>query len=71
MIRTFEATIDEKGRIQLLLPVQLPPGYRVLVTILDEPATEPNEISLLSESALADWSRIEEDEAWAHLQPEK
>ena len=26
--------------------------------------------ALLSEAALSDWNRPEEDEAWAHLQPE-
>jgi len=24
---------------------------------------------MLSEAALADWNRLEEDEAWVHLQP--
>lgn len=27
------------------------------------------ETALLSEAALSDWNRPEEDEAWAHLQP--
>jgi hypothetical protein len=33
----------------------------------DTPRSE--EAALLSERALADWSRPEEDAAWSHLQP--
>ena len=29
------------------------------------------ETALLSEAALSDWNRPEEDEAWAHLQPDR
>lgn len=71
MIQTYEATVDEKGQIQLILPVRLPSGHRVLVTILEEPALIISETALLSEAALAeDWNRPEEDEAWSYLQPE-
>jgi len=31
MIRTYEATIDEKGNIRVLNPVRLAAGRRVLV----------------------------------------
>jgi hypothetical protein len=70
MIRTVEAVIDEHGNVRLLEPVQLPPGRRALVTILEErPGVGVSETSLLSEAALAeDWNRPEEDEAWSHLQ---
>ena len=45
---------------------------RALVTILDEPAIVPGEAALLAEPALAaDWSRVEEDEAWSYLQQAK
>ena len=69
MIRTVEATIDERGMVQLREAVALTAPHRALVTILDE---EPyyNEAALLSEAALAeDWNRPEEDAAWSHLQP--
>ena len=69
MIRTIEATIDERGTVLLQESVALSAPHRALVTILDE---EPysSETALLSESALAeDWNRPEEDAAWAHLQP--
>jgi hypothetical protein len=69
MIRTVEAVIDEHGNVRLLKPVHLPSARRVLVTILDDrPTAGEPESALLSEAALAeDWSRPEEDEAWAHL----
>ena len=30
-----------------------------------------SETALLSEAALSDWQRPEEEEAWAHLQPDR
>lgn len=69
MIRTLEATIDERGVVSLQETVALTGPHRALVTILEE---EPhlNATALLSEAALAeDWNRPEEDAAWSHLQP--
>lgn len=72
MLRTIEATIDRDGKVHLQQEIQLPEPRRALVTILDEPAYLISETTLLSEDALAeDWTRPEEDEAWAHLQPDK
>ncbi|MGH8576674.1 MAG: hypothetical protein ACREXX_17765 [Gammaproteobacteria bacterium] len=69
MILTVEAIIDEHGRVQLLEPIALEGEHRALVTILEEePATHPNETAVLSEAALSDWDRKEEDAAWSHLQ---
>jgi hypothetical protein len=70
MIQTLEAVIDEHGAVRLLEDVRLPAARRALVTILeDEPASHPAETAFLSEAALAeDWSRPEEEAAWAHLQ---
>jgi hypothetical protein len=69
MITTVEAVIGADGVVRLLEPVCLSAARRALVTILDEaPVPHANEAALLSESALADWSRPEEDAAWAHLQ---
>jgi hypothetical protein len=39
--------------------------------ILDEPGAIGDETALLSEAALADWNRPEEDAAWSHLQSAK
>ena len=66
MPKTIEATIDERGNVQLLEPIQLPAPRRALVTILtDEP--DISETALLSEAE--DWNRPEEDDAGSHLQP--
>ena len=68
MLQTFEAVIDEEGNVRLIEPIKLPAGWRVLVTILNEPNVHVSETALLSEPALAeDWNRPEEDEAWSHL----
>ncbi len=71
MIKTVEALVDDEGRVRLLQPVHLASTRRALVVILDEPEFADNETALLSELALTDWSRPEEDAAWSHLQSEK
>lgn len=71
MIQTVEAVVDASGRVQLLGEVQVAGPRRALVTVLEEPAVMPDETALLSEAALADWNRPEEDAAWSHLQPGK
>ena len=68
MIRTVEAVVDPAGNVRLLEEVQLPGPRRALVTILED-APRSEETALLSEAALADWNRPEEDAAWSHLQP--
>lgn len=69
MLQTFEGIIDQNGKLRILGKVKLPKSRRVLITILDEEATEDvTNLALLSEPALArDWERPEEDEAWSHL----
>jgi hypothetical protein len=71
MIKTVEAVVDNQGKVRLLQPVHLGSSHRALVVILDEPAGFGNETALLSEVALADWNRPEEDAAWSHLQSAK
>ena len=71
MIKTVEAVIDDEGKVTLVQPVRLEPGRRALLVILDEPGAIGGETALLSEAALADWSRAEEDAAWSHLQSAK
>jgi hypothetical protein len=69
MISTIEAIVDEQGDVQLLAPIKLNRRHRALVTILDDAPSQFNEVAILSEPALAeDWNRVEEDEAWSHLQ---
>ncbi|AHK79817.1 hypothetical protein M911_12405 [Ectothiorhodospira haloalkaliphila] len=69
MLHTIEVEIDSQGHIQPLEPMPRLPAGRGLLTLLTPPA---DEATLLAEAALAeDWSKAEEDEAWAHLQPGK
>lgn len=69
MLQAIEAVTDRNGMLRLLSPVKLPRLRRVIITILDDEASdETSDLALLSEAALAkDWERPEEDEAWSHL----
>jgi len=78
MPKTVEAIVDEEGAIQLPDSISLKRDQRVLVTILEDPDDEStsettiSETASVSEAALAeDWTRVEEDEAWTHLQPDQ
>ena len=64
MLRALEAVVDEQGTVHLLEALTLPQARRALVTILEEPPTIPQEAALLSEAALQDWNRPEEEAAW-------
>ena len=66
MLRTVEATIDKNGKVKLRERVKVRRKSKALLTILDVAAVD--EVTLLSEKALEDWNRPEEDKAWAHLQ---
>lgn len=68
MVQTVEAILELDGSVRLLEPVRTTTPRRALVMILQEsPEALPSETAILSESALADWNRTEEDVAWAHL----
>ena len=74
MLQTYEAVLQPNGSLQFLdLPAASTLGpRRVLVTFTEEAALLDTALSgaALSESALGqDWLRLEEDAAWAHLQP--
>jgi hypothetical protein len=67
MLRTIEALVEADGHVRLLEEVELSGPQRALVMLLDDDeATRAT--ALLSEAALSDWNREEEDAAWAHLQ---
>ena len=66
-LRTVKAIVDEQGRIRLLESISLPAGRRALVTILEDEPSEDSDTALLSEPALEDWNRSEEDTSWSHL----
>jgi len=68
MLETVEATIEPDGTVRLHEPVRLSGARRALVIILED-GNSTAETALASERALAaDWNRVEEDAAWAHLQ---
>jgi hypothetical protein len=72
MFQTIPAIIDSAGNVTLLEPIELQGSRQALVTILlNEPNEDRMETALLSEPALADWNRPEEDAAWSYLQSEK
>jgi hypothetical protein len=72
MFQTIPAIIDASGNVTLLEPIELQGSRQALVTILlNEPNEDRMETALLSEPALADWNRPEEDAAWSYLQSEK
>ena len=74
MQRTYDGIVNDDGTIRLLEPVELSPGTRVLVTVLDVDDDEDTingvpVAALLAQPALAEyWDRPEEDEAWRHFQ---
>jgi len=70
-MKTIAAVVDGEGKVTLLQPVQLKSSRRALVVILDEPWVGGEETALLTEAALEDWNRPEEDVAWSHLQSGK
>ena len=61
-------TISEDGELVVKLPDKLPPGKHRVVVVVDTVLEATGETALLSEAALSDWNRPEEDEAWQHLQ---
>lgn len=72
MHKTIEAILEADGTIRPLERVETERARRALVTILHERGEVGDpEAALLSERALGDWERAEEDEAWNHLQPER
>ena len=69
MIHTVEGVISSDGTVRLLEAVPITQPRRALVMIIDEqPTVFPDETARLSEAALSDWNRPEEDAAWAYLQ---
>ena len=67
MAQTLDVLIDETGNVRPVdRTAHLPPGRATLIW-----DTAGHELYQLSESALSDWLRPEEDEAWAYLQPER
>ena len=68
-LRPVPATVLPNGTVRLLEDIRLPFPAMAMVTLLIEDDTPVvPETALLSQDALKDWSRDEEEQAWAHLQ---
>lgn len=70
MIQTVEAVLEPDGSVRLLHPIQVDEPRRALLTVLPGHLLT-DEVTLLSEPALSDWNRPEEDEAWSYLSQDK
>ncbi len=71
MLQTIEVEIDASGRVHPIEPFEHLPSGPALLTFLT-PVEQVAETALLAEPALTeDWLKPEEDEAWAHLQPDR
>ncbi len=68
-LKPVPATVMPNGTVRLLESITLPFPARAIVTLLIEDDTP--ETALLSQDALSDWNREEEEQAWAHLQVAK
>jgi hypothetical protein len=67
MLAAIEAVVEKDGRLRPLERIAVREGTHAIVTFLtDEQRT--NDMAYLSETALSDWNRPEEDAAWAYLQ---
>lgn len=65
MRATIAAEVDEQGNLPPDEPLNLLPGARVLITVVDP---DRSEAALLSEVSLSvDSNRPEEDAAWSHV----
>ena len=68
MLKTIPATVSPDGTVVLLEAVELDGPAAAVVTIaLQTEGGDEDDPALLSEAALEDWNRKEEDEAWGYL----
>ena len=66
-LKSIPATVSPDGSVSLSEPVELTGPAAAMVTIVFENDDEALEPALLSEAALEDWNRPEEDKAWEYL----
>ena len=67
-LKSIPATVSPDGAVTLSEPVKLIGPAAAMVTIGFEEQDDALEPALLSEDALSDWNRPEEDKAWEYLQ---
>ena len=68
ILKSIPATVSPDGSVTLSEPVKLIGPAVAMVTIVLEGEDEALEPAILSEDALNDWNRPEEDKAWDYLQ---
>ena len=69
MLKTIPATVSPDGTVVLSETVELDgPADAVVTIVLETGRGGEDDAALLSEAALEDWNRKEEDEAWSYLQ---
>ena len=66
-LKSIPATVSPDGAVTLSEPVKLIGPAVAMLTIVLEDEDEASEPALLSEDALSDWNRPEEDKAWEYL----
>ncbi len=66
-LKSIPATVSPDGSVTLSEQLALSEPVAAMVTIVLEDDGLAIEPALLSEDALGDWNRKEEDEAWAYL----
>ncbi len=68
MLKTIPATVSPDGTVVLSEAIELDGPVAAVVTLAFETeGGDEDEPALLSEAALEDWNRKEEDEAWSYL----
>jgi hypothetical protein len=67
-LRSIPATVCPDGSVTLSELLALSEPVAAMVTIVLEDDGRTDEPALLSEDALGDWTRKEEDEAWSYLE---
>jgi hypothetical protein len=65
-LHTLKAEVRPDGTVHVFDPPTVNRPVPAIITFVSE--DEDADAALLSEAALSDWNRVEEDEAWAHLQ---
>lgn len=71
-LRPVPATVLPNGTVHLLENIRLPfPAMAVVTLLIEDDTPAVPETALLSQDALMDWNRDEEEAAWAHLQEAK
>lgn len=71
-MQAYNAIVEKNGNVKFLSNLNISEQKKAIIIILDDEnqnSVKENNIEyLMSESALTDWNRPEEDKAWEYLQ---